>query len=281
MTDEILALELKRFIIDVYKRHGVIDQDYVLNMAHIIIRHLNLDDYIKDVVITNLNKKDLGQYVSSKKIIKFDIANTMDLLGSITDLNLSYEGRIIYYYISILEFLAHEIEHANQYKSVDSKELNLENKILTSSLLYKSVRNNFDNYKIAFKNFDEKGLSEFFNKKFEVYSLNYYLAPEERLANYYACSLIFKILKDFPNSRDVIDFKKYVFLKYLLMGYDVSLSPTKLYCEKLGVHLLTEDEYESRDLELGERLRLGLKITEQEKQNLDYLTLQLKNKVYR
>ena len=65
------------------------------------------------------------------------------------------------------------------------------------------------------------------------------------------------------------------------MGYDITLSPTKLYCEKLGNHILSLDEYRADCLDLKERLRLGLEISGFEKRYLDNLVLQLQKKVYR
>lgn len=278
MFDEKLLLELKKYFITSYQNKVPINANFIQELGRIFITNLNLDNYIKEIQVKNLNNKDLGQYIRSRNIVTYDLARVIHLLNSVKDLNLSSDSKDLYYYVSVLEFLAHEIEHANQYKKIYSKENSLENKILTHSLMFKESFSNEVFYRMAVNIFGETKIDTYFNQKFNAYINNHDLAPEEKLANYYAINLILEILKEFPHHKDLINFKKYILLKYLMLGYDITLSPTTTYLNKLNIY--TSNEFNEDNLSLARRLSLGLKISPDEREKLNLITKRLAKNVY-
>ena len=278
MLNEKLILELKKYFIDAYKNKISLNEDFIYKLGEILVNNLDLSDYVKDIQIINLNGKDLGQYIRSRKIVTYDLASVIHLLNSVTNLNLSYDSRILYYYVSILEFLAHEIEHANQYKKANFNDVNLENRILANSLMFKGAYSNVLFYNEVVKIFGTMKADDYFKQKFNVYTDNHDLAPEEKLANYYAINLILEILKEYPDNKDLINFKKYILLKYLMMGYDKDLSPTDTYLHKLNIDI--SKDLNKDDLKLFRRLSLGLKIKEEEYKDLNLMSRRLAKIVY-
>ncbi len=280
MLNEKLILELTKYILDAYKGSVPLNEDYVYALGDIIINNLDLNNYVKNIQFRNLDEKALGRYVSSKKVINYDLRAVISLLSSVKNINLSYDSKKLYYYISALEFLAHELEHANQYKKINKPDIDLENKILTSSLLFKNAWNNDLFYNMALEILGKDKLKNFLQDKNKIYMDNWSIAPEEKLANYYAGSLILKILNNFNQYEDLIKFKRFIFLKYLMDGYDTTLNPTKVYLEKIKANLLTEKEINGEGLTLIRRLSLGLRISDKERNELNNLSVEMPRDVY-
>ena len=283
MNNEKLILNITNYILKAFKDRQDINKEYIEDIANMVINNLELDCFVKNVELRQLNGKSLARFYLNSKTIIIDLNKIIKKLESIRGLNISYESRLLFYYIETVEILLHEIEHVNQTKKALNHEQNLEAKILTASIIFGCVSSDLKKYQLLLDaGYTDEQLKLYFNEKAMIYKNNYNIAPEERLANYYSGFMMIKILESFKDNHDMWQYKVYTFLKSLLNGYDISLNPTKTYLEELGTtKILTEGELKGNNLALDKRLSLGLKIEEAEKAKLNNLLQEASFRVYR
>lgn len=283
MNNQELILNITDYIFKAFNNRQDIDQIYIKDIANIVISNLQLDCYVNDIKIEPLNDKALARFCLSSKAIVFDLNKVIKRLETIRGLNISYDSRLLFYYIETIEILLHEIEHVNQTRKTINHEQNLESKILTASIIFGCVSSDINNYQLLIDaGFSMEKLKLYFNEKAMIYKSNYNIAPEERLANYYAGFMMIKILEAFKDNHDLWQYKIYTFLRSLLNGYDISLNPTKTYLEELGTtKILTEEDLNGNNLALDKRLSLGLNIEDDEREKLNNLLRDTSFRVYR
>ncbi len=283
MNNEKLILNLTQYMLNAFKNKKDIDEIYINDIAKIVIDNLSLANYVEKVEVRQINAKSLARYYIGNKTIVYDLNKIIKSLESIRGLNIGYESRLLFYYISTIEILLHEIEHANQTKKAINHEQTLEAKILTASIIFGCVSSNLKQYQLLLDTgLTKEQLDLYFNGKTLIYKNYYNIAPEERLADYYAGLTILKVLNAFKDNHDLWQYKIHTFLHTLLNGYEISLNPTSKYLDELGTSkILTKSELKGDNLSLAKRLSLGLEINQDEKKELDELNNKTKFLVYR
>ena len=283
MKNEKLILNITNYIFKAYKNNQNIDEVYIKDIASIVISYLQLEPFIKDIKIEPIYDMVLARFYLNTKTIVFDLLKIIKKLETIRGLNISYDSRLLFYYIETAEILLHEIEHVNQTRKAINHEANIESSILTASIIFGCVSSDLNKYQLLIDaGYSIEKLKLYFNEKTMIYKNNYNIAPEERLANYYSGYVMVNLLTHFKDNHDLWQYKIYTFLKSLLNGYNISLNPTKTYLEELGTtKILTPEELSGSGFSLDKRLSLGLNISLEEKAKLDNLLRNTEYIVYR
>ncbi len=281
-----------------------VDEEYIRKLVKIVISSKLLEDYVKEVEIVkgdHLNKKfsqgrEVANYSFASKKISVFYENLM-----------LYKFQYIYHqeFLNHFEFvivknlimsqkILHELEHANQHKMMIQNDGSLEAEVLRLSI-DPTLGDEFKSL-LSITNFLSviKSLGDFNDKRGENYTQNYFLAPEERLANIKSHQEIldtFSVMGGFATN--ILNYEKICILENMLQGYinkkgDL-ISPTVTYLKNNNVTpFLKATDWFDEDprvclrksqerYSLEERLKCGLMIDREEYEKVNQ-TLKLLKK---
>lgn len=268
--NEILEEELLRVIYDAVANGKELDENFIVQVVEILVCNLGLNDYVRSISFEKYGDKSLASYTRNYQIkvffcsIKRIIEESSGLV--LTPLEKKYNP-----YCQVTEFLRHEVEHANQVRTLVVQGSNIETRILTAEdernkmrdrELNRIVKYPFLLYHLALMK-RKIGLS-LDKKKYDKY---WGYISSERLANIHAYNLILNLLSrfskaessSFPNlERFYMDSLESI----VTFGYDKTFAPILFYLEKFKQYGDWLDILKmSENLELEDRLALGLKVT--------------------
>ncbi len=272
-----LALEIYSLIIRYVRLGKNLDLDFIKEFKDYVISALGLKDYLTQINCPRIYSHQLAEYQYRNRETTIDLFKVQNFAKNITKYVKANDPKLVTY-VQTSKILLHEAMHAMQYKQVASKSKELEPKILQASLIYDFISQNPEMY----AKYLEEGYSpKLLQAKYQLYIDNYDLAPEERLAEEMAYSIVIQVLTLMgDNAQNLTLYYLIKLLQSSLRGYDKTLNPSKRYLEILETSkLLTKDELEGKNLPFEKRLKLGLEITEEERDNLYARRLELTHKL--
>lgn len=198
----------------------IIDEHFAFSSIEELINEYQLDNQINNIFIINNGDSYYSYY---DKVIAINLKNEKELLNSLLHVlkkKIDKKSYISLVNLLILESIYHEIEHAKQYKIVDSNINNMEAKLLNLSFNH-YIDENVDEDKVNKYLFD---LEKEYNNQLDYY----YCSPDERFAYIKSINMIYKYSKVVQNNRVVIGYLNYHRLEHIVEEYDVKRN--KIIC---------------------------------------------------
>ena len=190
--------EILDIIVDYYNKHLPVDDNYIKEVSSIIIKHLELQDYVKNVVNVEISKNEFnakgGSYDYFEKKIEIDIKQNLNLSKNLINRKKGFFEpheeellNIIMVTISIL----HEFKHALQYRLLhEGNKDSVEAKLLSASLKGVRKTNGLTIIKNAIKIYNIPGYGRLLD------STN----PCERMATLYSHLEMLNILEEISHT---------------------------------------------------------------------------------
>lgn len=198
----------------------IIDEHFAFSSIEELINEYQLDNQIQNKYIINNGDSYYSYY---DKLIAINLKNEKELLNSLLHVlkkKMDNKSYISLVNLLLLESIYHEIEHAKQYKIVDSNINNIEARLLNLSFNH-YIDENVDEDKVNKYLFD---LEKEYNNQLDYY----YCSPDERFAYIKSINMIYKYSKVVQNNRVVIDYLNYHRLEHIVEEYDVKRN--KIIC---------------------------------------------------
>ena len=265
--DDNINKTLYNLIVEYSSNNKPVDNYFIKTVINTIIEYAELNDFYDTFTIDN-KLDSLGEHNSKTKNISINLDAIYKKIKK-NHYDFTNNEHQTYKYLAVILIIFHELEHVNQDKLME------ENNTLESNILTESRRL----YEIAIINFYKNQhdlaikrniilLSQVIKYR-SLYYKYYDLAPQERLADlssYTNCLYISKKLK----ITNITNYLKKKSKLTLLRGYKTTLIPTKYYIEKLNPKFdnWSYIEEQGRDLNLKERMSLGLEISNEEYQKV-------------
>lgn len=265
-------------------------KEYVENLVRLHVSYNSLKDYIKKIeIVPGYSKKcpdAVALYSSVAKKIYIFRAKALEFEKKTLykDEAFSFFERCVVKSMPLTQIILHELEHAHQ-SALMKTGASLEADILRLSRKPYLMRNLKES--IFCRDFFNvlTCLSDFSDQRRTNYVENYFLAPEERLAQVKSHQLLLEALRlEGINSAHLVSYEKECILKSYLSGYPIGLdtSPTLIYLENNGVMPFLEKlkwfdkdpkkclEKQQRRYSLEKRLKYGLMIDQQEYEEINH-----------
>ncbi len=279
MTNEkIQILELIKHYVTRGKK---CDREYIRTLIELITKHGKLEDYvdISNSKVKLFSFKDCdAEYVLNDKTIYVYYLSLKCLLmrhhkryRSVFD-PISCEYKLM---LLIVEIIAHEVEHASHIRLIEEGADSLKRRILDLSIIpYKVLIPEWSS-KICFNRDNFNLLAEITKKVNEIRTIQnkfYAIMPHEVMAEAGAMEFSLEILEsllfEYKDLQSLYDYNLNEYLKQILRHYENTLHPTYDYFKALGLFDIKEHfiDLSGEGLSLNERIRLGLEITEEERQ---------------
>lgn len=198
----------------------IIDEHFAFSSIEELINEYQLDNQIQNKYIINNGDSYYSYY---DKLIAINLKNEKELLNSLLHVlkkKMDNKSYISLVNLLLLESIYHEIEHAKQYKIVDSNINNIEARLLNLSFNH-YIDENVDEDKVNKYLFD---LEKEYNNQLDYY----YCSSDERFAYIKSINMIYKYSKVVQNNRVVIDYLNYHRLEHIVEEYDVKRN--KIIC---------------------------------------------------
>jgi len=286
--------DISRLVFDYSKNGKLVDTHFINKLIEIVVNANHLNNYVKNLVFSNLREADEGFAVAGYDLIGGNILVSIDAINKVLE-NMEYSDRYAYLFtdveqifrrnLIITQFILHELEHAKQNKQANSKDTDLETKLLKASFRESQTIKNPKVWELIFKGeINPIELVAYIAIKKAKYEQYYKENPSERLAqirSYKTITDVLEPIKDLvPN---LSQFEQASLVEQMLAGYSYDWSmisaPTPIYLEGLGYSNIWEnlDFYDSNIMELqnkvadkydlAKRLILGLPINDKEYEN--------------
>ena len=278
MTEKLLSLIYN------YSINGkLVDKEYIKKFIDIVVNSESLEKYVLDLQILSPEKKlpegCIASYIPVNKTIYFDFNNINKRLNERDKYHVLFneEEQIFYKNSFVSQFILHELEHANQYRIMDSEE-SLEAEILK---LGKHDLDDDEINKLQEKGYSTAALIVYILEKRRIYMEFYLKSPVERLAEIKSHQEMIILLSNIkgivPN---LFDFEQAAKIESLLQGFAYEdgkvISPTIFYLKKMGEEQALKNfdwydedyfkalEKSKTNYSLADRLKYGLMIDESE-----------------
>ncbi len=145
--------------------------------------------------------------------------------------------RIFYIYFTMLQILAHELEHAAQFKKLDvsTSKQDIEYLLLRSCYRqYSAIKPDIvtELYKSGFT---DSQIETYLKQKHQLYMDNYEFAPHERMAECKSHTNVISIIELVKDScPTLLTLEQYKLFNNYMRGYKTCASPTKDYLSIIG-----------------------------------------------
>ena len=275
--------EILKRIYDFSKEKKIVDKAFIEKIVELYTSNYGLEDYIKETKILPCNRRNMynrGRYNYLNKYILIYYEQTIKLITGFDKYLLSvipFDQQLFYINLEITQTVLHELEHAFQYKQMNTLN-NDEAEILRLSCINDNA--SFVIERLKKQGLQEDEIKEKMKEKKKKYFEFYGYAPEERLAqiNSYR-KLLDIILPDKRNYRESFNTEVVNLHSAELEGYELDNginSPTIYYLQQQGENSSLEqfDWYDSdpnvalektiSKYDLNERIKLGLPISSEE-----------------
>lgn len=232
-----MDIELLKLVFDYTKQGKLVDKSFLYKMIGIVVKSKDLHKYVKDVYLSDEVQSEsdgiiIASYLPYYKIIKIYYYSLMEYLEK-------FESKYCYFSefenllcknLMIMQFMLHELEHANQQKKYDNGN-NFEAILLKEVMKYTDIKNIYQQFLNGSS--PEVLLQNVSNMK-ELYAFNYKCAPHERLAEIISYREIVSMLNYIKeNVSNLFEFENYNLLNQLIRGYEIGdnslISPTIKY----------------------------------------------------
>lgn len=263
-------------IVDDYNRKNkLVDKSFVDSICINYVNTHNLNKYLRDVYVTNRSLKyGHGVYNSFDKTLTIQLKDELpiELQSKLGD------EATPYYNLFVLRLLFHELEHVRQEKLMYEDDSSLES-LLIKLNNYLFLKSEFNDNNIIDRIKDRIELISYF----KYYRKYQYYAPIERMADIKAyqdlketmddsqIEIASKVHTEFNRDND-LDLNATIKSGYRLIGNKTN-SPSLDYLKNIRFLKDILDERriieKSKDLDLKERLYLGLSISKDEFDKID------------
>lgn len=289
--NEVMEEKLLHLIYDYVSQNKELDENFANQVVEIAVSNLDLNLYVKKVEFiptqTSLKINYAARYNLYEKIIEINLYKLIKVLLTYQHkYNFTTEEQVFFIFFSVSKVILHEIEHANQYKKIYTKDSSnlVERIILMISTFHIMI--NADKRvleKCLSTGITRKELAEYIRRIQAIYGANYNYVPPERLAEYYAYKSLYNISKN--ASIDIANLTIYELHQVcnsMLKGYSDTSSPTKFYLDVSG-NLPFWDiiNIKSDGLNLEQKLALGLEVPKIEVLKLTQKNKELENLIIR
>lgn len=281
--------QLARLIYDYIKNRREIDKIFIDKVVEIIVSNLGLNNYVRGTRINNNpweKRKEIetASYSYDTKIITIELQAAIELYTfDLRKLNLDYYEKFAIIYDRIMQAILHELEHANQWKKVDTKELSLETRIIADSSLDIKLVNEGDWFnKLLAQGYPECVIHSYLTKQKNIYLSYWDYAPVERLAEYHSHNTMATVFKELAKFPGISYYECLRLCQNYLRGYINGIVPTEFYFDKIGEsNSYREIAKEGSNLDFESRASMGLPISDDEYDYLYATTRQLEKVVIR
>ncbi len=274
---ETIELELKKIILDYVKNNRPLDTDYLTQVILTIIKYLENPKLIKiiDIVTKSQEKTKKMAYIDIyTKHLTINLYKINEWLNYfITNFNLSPTDISYLSFIATIFIISHEIRHALQFEDIYSSKKDYETEILRLADVNYNL--SCEKAKILYTSNYLSILKRTFNYLSKIYSydriyMKYYnFSPVEIDANNYGFGLALDTIDTLENDYDnLYAFFELLYLEYLSHAYLKDTYPALTFITKLGLRKSFEYISIPKNLDVNERLSLGLKITNSEQEEI-------------
>ena len=241
-----------------------LDDNFINEAFELMIKNLNINDYISDFSIDN-NSIQLGSYSNMDKKIKINKDHIMECNHVVKNKKLL-----------TLEVIRHELEHAKQLKKLYNWQKDIESSIIDYSLRsYKLI----EGLVIPFDQIEyEPNFLELKKKQ------NYTIDPGERLAEINSWKYIINLIKNQNHTDDLLQSRTMLYKSFIRgykdNGYYLD-PPTYEFLLKLGLYrdlYLLKQTVDQQKYCFNTRLTYGLPLTYDEYNNDILKKVKLKRK---
>ena len=284
MNERILKLIVKYAFLE-----SQMDKRFICELLQEFIVAYNLHDYVKKVIFTKAISDDnevVAKYDKNRRMV---LINTVNLESMIDADGIQEElpksDIPLYKSFATAEMVFHELNHAHQYRLIDS---NISGNVVTllregepfTDDMIRKIGDEVDEKKLSKSQIDALMRKE--NKRVKkLYDENYDLDVSERLASNIAMNQVIRVIKLIEKEHpELLSLYQYFLLTSLIDRYDKNVSPTLSYFDNMARFdkLSSLDFYDSdRDIMiekslqrygLNSRLYLGLPIKDEEYQRV-------------
>ncbi len=272
-----LKQQVLKLIREYVKSGRQLDEEYIMDLFYLIVRYRRLEEYFKiEDGIFRYGLKGLAGYCQIDKTLTI---NPNKLAVGIDEAEKVFESYGIpteyVSFITTIELLIHESEHAMHMKELDSPDGSLRNRIL--AVAYALIR--FESLTSEeLSRLSPEELSQYRQKErtYDLYLEYHDFAPEERLAHLQSYGFVADIIRGLNcldgGKQAHFEYRyRYWAMERLLENYEklYDLNPTDCYftlldCDKLDLSLRRV-----RSFTLKERFELGVPITRRELKRLE------------
>ena len=227
-------------IYDYAKSGKQIDVDFVNTIAAIVINGKNLEKYVKFMCHegpTETGKHYIAYYNSMNHEICMNHPNINLVIsqhGNIFGLYEPLEQYMLSYAI-VIQFLLHEIEHANQEKMYhEGTERSFESKLI-------SACSEHDIIFLGLLDYGPRVINEAYNRLHKLKKEFYAYNPEERLANINSYSTLIEVFKHLKDKHPkLLEYFKFNHLFSLSAAHEdaknIGICPTQVFLDKTMRH---------------------------------------------
>lgn len=266
MEIELMTL-IKKYLLEIKP----VDENFIIDCAAIITKHLKIEDYLQNINFYKEDQKNiLSNYTLDTRTLNF-YWNTFFRLKKIPK-NHKFEILEVLFatYLFAIEVLAHELEHAHQFSLVDFHHEDLKTEILRATTKIFREEYYYNPHSIMtfspiFNIYQKLFVNPKKEQKMNEYYQNYLYAPFERMADLEARGLILKIIAAKKDALiNLHNFYADLLLRKSLQPYYDELNPTKYYFKQMGLETDWQNLQIPENLPLEERYYLGLEISPEE-----------------
>ncbi len=280
--DELFLLEINKLVLAYAQNRQLINENYLNKLVLLFIKEYKLKKYLRHSHLNNTPSDiESASYSFIHKKITIHLACFLKELNNISSLfNLSPNDITYLIYTYFNKIIFHEIAHSYELLEIE-KGKNFDANLLRATFRLTTMKEYINLYlPTKIRDLSLKLTTDYneYVRRVKIYYRYYSCAPEERLAEYFANDLTLTLTKKLENEvelKNLPHLYRYILLKNLLEGYQITLNPTLFYLKKLGKNI----ELPSSPTPLDIRLKYGLEITKREYTSLKRLKKSLYNKL--
>lgn len=210
----------------------IIDKDGLEELINIFKAEKVLENYIKGFTIIEHESliepgavASYGPFSRTISVYQKSMNRGIEKVNKKGNFSSQFE-KIFYINMLIVQIMLHELEHANQKKTIDN-EKSLESDILKFSLSEKNIRLGMRLIDMGYS-VEEVAIYTVVKSSNSPFPRNfsYFLDPQERLAEIKSYQLLLQAIEPIKDGiTDAFSKEEYKFLKRLMSGYDRKLCP--------------------------------------------------------
>lgn len=214
LSDDI-EKEIAKMLYCYNKDEKLIDYDFIYKCIMIIIEYKGIESFVKNLEFSNINAPASYSFKKKKITINDEFMNSLFK---------KYKNDLLFVNASILNYIIHEIVHAEQHKNVIYKD-DLDAKLMRASFDFNSSHLSVEDKRHMYiDDYLHVAYAKHYRSLYDEY---YYTFPSERLAYFHSIMEKNEILRYIKNqeTEKIIQYDmKYLFLK---LNDDFRLSKSK------------------------------------------------------
>ncbi len=247
--------EIYDLILRYFNFGKTVDDDYYRELLRIVVKGESLESYIKEIKFDE--EVPGGFYTYSERQISIDIRSSSIFANREARLFRFFdEEKRLAKLLICAHLLLHEVEHAKQFKLLDSSTDSVEYEILKAS--------NLEHELVSREDYSED--NELLESMLGMWQSRYYkyytFCPEERMADIGSYKRCYELSKNMGSiALRVSDYLLYSLYLSYLKGYDEISNPTKFYLSRINPKFdYAIIESSLGDVSVGERFYYGIDV---------------------